>query len=549
MIVGTVAYMSPEQAEGKATDARSDIFSFGSVVYEMLSGVRPFAGESHISTLASILHKEPVPLRQLAPAVPTALEHLVSKCLRKDAEQRVQTARELSTALRRMSDELSGRYTSNAEAPASRSARTLVIAASIVLCVVAAVVTWRVTKPAPEPYSSMRMTRLTTTGNVTRAAISSDGKYVAYAARDGGEYAIWVRQVGTAASMRIATLPQQQWVQRIALSPDAQYVYYIAVDSGNGILTRVPVFGGRPEQVIHDMDTGPAFSPDGSQFAFVRFTLPNTATLRVAQSDGSGERVLSSKTSVGPVGQPAWSPDGEKIAWVNRTVESNSAYDAVILSSPAGRAEQVLASRKWWGTWAVQWLSRGEGLLISARESPGAVLSIWHIPLRGGEPRRITNDLSDYRGISITSDGRSSVTVQNFSSSTLWTADIRNTAAPVQITRGANSDDGVYGVCWVQNDRICYSSNAGTGHEIWTIAADGSDPRQVTNKGGRHAWPAAAPDGSWLVFAGLDENRGIHIWRAKFGWERFEATDIPGRSESRSAGLRRRAMDLLCGWG
>src|SRR5262245_9211218 len=251
-IVGTAAYMSPEQAEGKKLDGRSDIFSFGSVMYEMSTGRRAFQGETKLSTLSAILREEPKPASELAPAVPRDLEKIIQRCLRKDPERRYQSMKDVRIALEELKEESdSGHLT--AVTQAKRASRRWVLEAvgAIALLGLAGAVLWWHLRPAPAPVE-WRLRPLTAdSGLTTTAALSPDGKLVAYAsdrASNGTNLDLWVQPLtGGSAPRRLTQDPADD--KDPSFSPDGGLIAFFSSRQGGGIYL-IPSFGGQERLLV-----------------------------------------------------------------------------------------------------------------------------------------------------------------------------------------------------------------------------------------------------------------------------------------------------------
>lgn len=263
-IVGTVAYMSPEQAEGKKVDARSDIFSFGSVLYEMVTGRRAFPGETKLSTLSAILHKEPPPLE----GAPPELEKIITRCLRKDPERRIQHMVDVKLALEDLKEESDSGKLAVSVSPRPRVSvsAALLIAGILVLAAAGVVWIWRLAR-SPEPVAAPALTRLTSdSGLTTDPALSLDGKLLAYASdRSGkGDLDIWVRQIGGGEPIPLTQDPADD--REPTFSPDGTMIGFRSEREGGGIYV-VSALGGLPRKIAPE-GRRPRFSPDGSQIAY-----------------------------------------------------------------------------------------------------------------------------------------------------------------------------------------------------------------------------------------------------------------------------------------
>src|SRR4029434_7761683 len=272
-ILGTVPYMSPEQAEGKSVDARSDIFSFGAVLYEMITGRRAFPGDSTATTLAAILHQEPKPVSELVKSVPRELERIIAQCLRKDPARRFQHLDDVKVLLDQLRDDIDrGMEVTGRESPppAHRAMGPLALAAAVaVLLAVAGFVWWKM-RPAP-PQRGPGLTRLTSdTGLTTDPALSSDGRLLAYASdravTAGAEdnLDLWVQQLPAGEPLRLTRHPADD--REPSFSPDGTSIAFCSERDGGGIYT-ISALGG-DERLIAPYGRRLAFSPDGESIVY-----------------------------------------------------------------------------------------------------------------------------------------------------------------------------------------------------------------------------------------------------------------------------------------
>jgi Tol biopolymer transport system component len=530
-IVGTVMYMSPEQAEGKPVDQRSDVFSLGIILYEMATGVRPFSGDTQLSILSSIMKDTPRPITEAREGIPRELSKIVNRCLAKDPEDRYQSAKDLRNDLRALKNELtsgeivpvtSGSGVTAAAPAAKKGSRTpmLAVAGIVVVAAIVGGVMWsqRATGPVqtePRPFDSINLTRLTTTGTAGIAALSRDGRYVAHVSIRDGKASLWLRQVATTSNVEIVP-PAEVNYRGVSFSPDGDHIYYAAYPRGAnlGNLYRVPVLGGGARLIAEDVDTAATFSPDGSQLAFLRGAPDQGESyVIVAGADGTNQRKLAVRKR--PLNftllSVAWSPDGKAIAATGSN-ESQLSGQVVIVDVASG-TERVLATPQWRLIGGVAWLADGSGLLVNAQESAGETSSqIFLAPYPSGTPRRLTNDLSTYAGVSVAPDGRSFVTVRNERRATIWTMPLDDASKAVAVTTEASADDGAHGIAWMPDGRIVYTTEAGGNPDIWIMRADGSGRVQLTSTSGQDVSPKVTSDGKYIVFAS-DRDGGIRAWR------------------------------------
>jgi Tol biopolymer transport system component len=410
-----------------------------------------------------------------------------------------------------------------ASPPARKSgSRTAILAISgvVLIGLIVGAVMWsqRTSGPSPtatRPFDSINLTRLTTTGTAGIAALSLDGRYVAHVSVKDGKASLWLRQVATTSNVEIVPAAEVNY-RGINFSPDGNHVYYAAYPRGAnlGNLYRVPVLGGGARLIAEDVDTLPTFSPDGSQLAFLRGA-PDTGEsyVIVAGTDGADQRKLATRKR--PLAftlvSLAWSRDGKTIAATGtREGELNG---QVVLVDAASGTERVLETPPWRTLGGVAWLADGSGLLVNAQESAGEASSqIFLVPYPSGTPRRLTNDLSSYAGISVAPDGRSFVTVRNERRATVWTMPFDDASKAIAVTTEASADDGAHGVAWMPDGRIVYTTEAGGNPDIWIMRADGSGRVQLTSTSGQDVSPRVTVDGKYIVFAS-DRDGGTRAWR------------------------------------
>jgi Tol biopolymer transport system component len=565
-VLGTVGYMSPEQVQGKPLDHRSDIFSFGCILFEAATGRRPFEGDSDIDVMHRIMHDKPLPIDQLNPSVPAELRRLIRRCLAKDPERRLQSMKDLAIELADIVsdfDELSPASSSGSSgqsalgAAPARPARggriALAIGALGVLALIVAAFLASRRGPAggredsQSAFHSMRMTNLTGSGRARGAAISPDGKYVAYVNEEAGKQSLWMRQVATGSDVQVGS-PGNPF-GGLTFSPDGNYVYYTRNQSPDGrlysILYRVPALGGEPAKLIFDIDTRVAMSPDGTQLAFVRgYPTENLEAIMVANADGSGERRLA--TSKRParflLTGPAWSPDGKLLAAVAGGPEDDIEF-IVTLDVATGEQARV-GDRRWLTIEGLAWLPDGTGLVVGGfgagqrSSGPGAVSpsteddqspQVWLVDYPGGEAHRVTNDLNAYQSISVTADGKSLVTVQRSAYANLWIVPIgAGDNAGRRVTTGRR--EFIDQIRWCPSGRIvCRAQREGV-TELWTFGPDGSDGRRL-DVGPNLADPMPTADGQRILFTSGRGGGAAHVWKIDSdGGQATQLTNGPGEA-------------------
>jgi len=365
------------------------------------------------------------------------------------------------------------------------------------------------------------LTRLTHVGRVLRAAISGDGKYVAYVAKEAGGQSMWLRQVATAANVQIVPAAGSiYW--GLAFSPDASHIFFVKADSLTGpSLYKVAVLGGPIQKLRLLGRSSFAISPSGNQFAYIgEMEQGKETSVIIANADGSGERVIATRKApdffYSQNDAIAWSPNGKVIACHAGGTDEDGYYRNVVAVQVEDGSEKPITSKRWKWIGGLGWLADGDGLLLSASDEPAGwdVRQIWRITYPDGEARKITNDLSGYTGISLTRDNSTAITIQETQLSSIWLLPAAELSQAKRLTAG--DADGPDGLAWTPDGRIVYTSKAGGRNDLqlWIMNSDGSNQKQLTASPGVHEEPSVSANGRFIVYAARAPNDlSANIWR------------------------------------
>ena len=563
VIAGTVPYMSPEQLRAEPIDVRSDIFSLGVVMYEMITGRQPFARDSSAETIAAIQKVEPAPVRRYRGDAPEALQSIVEKSLEKDRKERYQTARELLMDLKSLKRRLefqreferalppdsgegekhppvtaaiepvgAARGTFSAEYLLSKIKRrrsgVAVMAGATVLALIAiavALYTFAVrirSRPADATRTiaspKLQPKRLTGSGKVQNAAVSPDGEYFVWAIKEGTRQSLWLRQVAVTSNAQQVMAPADVQYVGETFSPDGNFIYFVAIDASHpaGALYQAPVLGGAPRKILTNISSPITFSPDSTRIAFVRSEEATTGEyiLMIANTDGTNARPLAvrkgSEYQWFGTGGPGWSHDGKEIAVPGGSETRDFRWFVIVVDVESG-AQTELSSQKFLNTGRVCWLADKSGMVVSATTEQSDFKQIWLISYPGGEALQITHDLNDYNiGLSMTADSKSIVSVQNDITDDIWVGPAYNPVQAKQVTSGRR--DGRRGLAWTPDGKIVYQSYLSGNADIWLMNADGTNQKQLTDSPFRDGGGIVSPDGRYIVFT---SNRagGFSLWR------------------------------------
>ena len=481
-MMGTASYMSPEQVRKEKLDARSDLFSFGVVLYEMATSHRPFRGDDLQAIHDAVLYSEPPSPRAWNSNLPAGLELIIGKALAKDREKRYQSAgeiiselkgvRQLGTLERVFPDQSVPSQAAPLVTPQPRKRGWTKLAsasaAGLVLLAAGSVGRKWAAERRAQPLR-MKIARLTDSGRAEDVAISPDGRYVAYSQREVKGVALRVREMASGSDIQVLP-PEAIGFIGLTFSPDGNYLYFVRPDDndpGFKYLYVMPSLGGKAQRLVTDIDTPVSFSPDGRQFVYTRgIPTEYTAEVRIANTDGSANRVLAKMADAFPAagaGAATWSPDGQTIAIPFFRFRRKPRYMLYTMDVSDGKSHDLYSSPRSIGR--AMWLPRGDTLLamLDDREGRG---QLWTIGFPQGSVDRVTNDLTDYWGnIDLTRNATTLAAIESRALSNIWSMPGMDAAKAVQVT---SLSTPIYQVRGLPNGGLLAN-----GDKVWMINAEG----------------------------------------------------------------------------
>jgi eukaryotic-like serine/threonine-protein kinase len=537
-IPGTIAYMSPEQLRGQDLDGRSDLFSFGAVLYEMATGRMPFERTSSSEMISAILRDEPRPVSQLNPAVSPELNGVIRKALEKDRSLRYQHASDMQADLRRLKrDTDSAHYSRPASAGeavavsaaeqrhASSSGAAIAVAKKHKLAVLAGTIAALVVlgaaavgvysllyRPAPLPFQNFTVTQITNSGKAALTAISPDGKFVLSAIDENGLQSLWLRNVPTGSDTQVIA-PSAAHYESLAFSPDENYIYFrkaVTATLSEFNLYRAPLLGGTPKMVVRDIDSDFAFSPDGHRIAFARANDPDIGKYRLitATADGNDEKVLLVASTTGLPRHVAWSATTNQLARQAPHPGNNlGGIDLVDLDTGNAHPLTVFSDKL---PTEMKWSPGGRGIFIvySAGGPNFARGQIGFLPNTGQRFQPITRDTNGYTTLTVSADGRILATVQTKTSHDVYIVPGAGTQS-AQVSALPSPGVDVRRLTWSGDGNLLASDGA----RLWQIGADGKNPAQLISDPNADISDLTSC-GRYILFAWrFHEGANSNIWR------------------------------------
>ena len=509
-VMGTINYMSPEQALGEKVDARTDIFSFGVVLYEMLSGIQPFAGASDAAIYNATINKNPPLLSESNAEIPFELDQIIKRAIAKNRAERYQTAEDLRLDLQTLKqDSSAANFVSLSANPSKLNFAKLInpLAAALVLAISAIVYFAFFTKKAetnqPDVAKNFNFSQFTTSGNAVLPSLSPDGKTMIFSSRQSGNWDIYFQRVGGANAINLTKDSASDDLQAV-YSPNGEQIAFRSDRDGGGLF----VMGATGENIrkISDFGYYPAWSPDGKEIAFSATTFEDPTdrgqfpAALWAVNIASGEKRELTK---GDAVQPSWSPNGTRIAFWG--IDDGGIRDIKTVSSNGG--DEIFVTKDAALDWNPVWLPDGKYLYFASNR--GGSMNFWRVSIDEksgktlGEPETFTTPSTFSQNLTFASNGKLLAYVQKTNSMNIIQSEFDSKAEtlsknPIEITEGARvnrnpsvSPDGEF---------LAFDAIKDKQEDLFICKRDGSNLLQLTNDINKDRAPRWSPDGKKLMF-------------------------------------------------
>ena len=541
VVVGTIPYMSPEQASGEPIDDRSDVFSFGVVLYEMLAGHRAFEGRTSLEVLQKVIHASPAPLPE---EVPISLRLVVDKALEKDPAERYQSMREVAVDLKRLTRH------SQEQAPAHsirprRLAGMAWVAAAAALAAGAGVTAWWLpgSDELENPIADARYTRLTDfDGSEMDASISRDGRFMVFRSDRDGPLDTWVTQIGSGNYVNLTRGSRDQVLIRNAgFNADGSEVWLSSMRGGDR-LRLIPSMGGPLRPFLFEHSMNPVWSPDGSQV--VSHPYDDGDPLTITDSDGGNARVIFTLEPGGHNHYPIWSPDGQWIYFVSGMWDARE-MDIWRIRATGGDPERMTNTST-----DIQYLAPIDDrtIVYTSPDQDGAGPWLWALDTATRRTQRISSGLEVYTSVDASGDGRRLVATVSRPTANLWTIPLRTQpvdeaeAKPLVVpsvrayapryggstlfflsSRGGGDglwryDNGQVAEVWrgvdgallepaavsIDGKRVAVIVRRQGRRTLTLLSPDGGDRRELAPAIDVTSSASWSPDAKWIVASGLD---------------------------------------------
>ncbi len=525
MALGTVAYMSPEQARGEELDARTDLFSFGIVLYEMATGILPFQGDTAAVIFDAILNRTPTPVRRLNPKLPAKLEEIINKALEKDQEVRYQHASELRADLKRLKRDLdSGRLAALPATQGTHRRNLIWVAALLALLAVAAVAVWFNRSSSEAPEQSLTAVPLTTyPGQERQPSFSPDGNQVAFSwnGEKQDNFDIYVKLIGSGAQLRLTTAPEADTIP--AWSPDGSSIAFVREGPGGKAAVYLVSPLGPPERRVAeisrtagiDWPRGLAWTPDGKSLVVTDRNSDSEPLGLFLLSVESGEkrRLTSPPKKVFIDSQPAFSPDGHTLAFIREVAVGVRDIYLLALSEdfqPIGEPQRLTFENR--ATFRPVWILAGHEIIFSSGLFLGP--NLFRIIASGSrKPQRLAAVGEDGSEAIIASRMQRLVYTRDLIDVNIWRLEVPGPdgkiSTPMKLIYSTLVDG--HAQFSPNGKKIVFNSNRSGSFEIWTCNSDGSNTQQLTSlasPGGYCGVPHWSPEGERIAFECILEGQG-----------------------------------------
>jgi Tol biopolymer transport system component len=491
MVMGTVGYMSPEQVRGEPIDPRSDIFSFGAVLYEMLTDKRAFKRETSAETMTAILREEPQALNDTGRQGPLELQRILVRCLEKNVARRFQSASDLAFAIESLSGTLSGTPTAKSVSqPKSRRAWLPWVMAAVLLMGTAV---WEISRPAAAPANPLEkahFTRVTDFKSV-EAAISPDGRFVAFVSDHDGPFDVWLNQVGTG---HVTNLTQGKAgplpgpLRSVGFSGDGSEIWIGGGDVGMRVRLML-LTGGTPRNFLGEEVVNLAWSPDGERIVY--HTFANGDPMFVADRSGANaQRIFQDRPGIHNH-FPAWSPDGRWI-YFSHGRPATGEMD-LWRTDPAGRNPERLTQIN--SDVAYPTPVGDRTVFYVARDEDGSGPWLWAFDLKRRDSRRVSVGLEQYTSVQASVDGRKLVATISNPVAGLWTVPILDRVAEEHDVKPFTVPTERALAPRFGGSSLFYLSSLGTGDGLWRLRDGQATEIWKGADGALRETPAVSPDG------------------------------------------------------
>ena len=514
-ILGTPAYMSPEQAEGKEVDHRSDIFSLGVVMYEAITGEKPFRGETNAEVVNKLITSDAPSLTASRPDTPSEISKVVTRCLKKRRRDRPRSMTDIRDALGGVSSTTSGSFSQRFYRQV-RSGRIWPNLVGAVVVLAIAAVGWiyfsRSQTDLPPTLTNMTLRRLSQSNNVVFASISPDARSLIYITiEQNGNRGLWIRRIDDRTELPLVPSQQVQYWGGLTMNNDLSQIYFVTANRAGteSTMYRISPMGGQPRRITDGVNDLGSLSADGKRVLYVRYK-DQLRILSANADDGSDERVIREEEASNSVFRdPQFSFDERHIYYARMDRIDGVEWWTLVQLPVNGGEETVIIPRRKERISELAVLADGKGLVINGADPTSGLSQLFHVSLPDGKLTRLTNDLNSYFGVSIDRSNRAIVAAQRYDEKRVWVGDVGALTAARPITpeptvhRFAN---------WTPDGRIVYDALDNSTPHIWIIDSDGKNRQQLTPNDSSDQHPQVSGDGRFIVFTS-NRNGRDQIWR------------------------------------